>query len=81
MGGGQQVMSDRAGSKSVHSALAQYLSTRSDLGVSKAVCDSVLEPVNPFAPKDTRLPRRWFVLFALLLGTLLGCFVYFNNLI
>ena len=74
-------MSNRAGSKSVFSALGQYLSNRSDLGVSKAVCDAVLEPVNPFAPKAARLPRRWFVLFALLVGTLLGCFVYFNNLI
>ena len=74
-------MSDRAGSKSVHNALGQYLSDRTDLGVGKAVCDAVLEPVNPFAPKAARLPRRWFVLFALLVGTLLGCFVYFNNLI
>jgi hypothetical protein len=74
-------MSDRACSKSVHNALGQYLSDRSDLGVGKAVCDALFEPVNPFAPKAARLPRRWFVLFALLAGTLLGCFVYFNNLI
>jgi len=74
-------MSDRASSKSVHSALGQYLSNRSDLGIGRAVCEAVLESVNPFVPEAARLPRRWFVLFALLLGTLLGCFVYFNYLI
>jgi len=74
-------MSDRADSKSVHSVLIQYLSNRPDVGVGKAVRDAVLEPANPFDPKAARLPRRWFVLFALLVGTLLGCFVYFNNLI
>ena len=74
-------MSDRADSKSVLRALGQYLSNRSDLGIGKAVCEAVLEPANPFAPKASRLPRRWFVLFALLAGTLLSCFAYFNNLI
>ena len=74
-------MSDRADSKSVLSALGQYLSNRSDLGIGKAVCEAVLEPSNPFAPKAARLPRRWFVLFALLVGTLLGSIVYFNDLI
>ena len=74
-------MSDRADSKSVLRALGQYLSNRSDLGIGKAVCEAVLEPANPFAPKAARLPRRWFVLCALLVGTLLGCFVYFNDLI
>lgn len=74
-------MSDRAGSKSVHSILIQYLSNRPDVGVGKAVRDAVLEPANPFDPKAARLPRRWFVLFAPLAGTLLSCFAYFNNLI
>ena len=74
-------MSDRAGSKSVYSALGQYLSNRSDVGVGKAVREAVLEPANPFDGKAARPPRRWFVLFALLAGTLLGCFAYFNNLI
>ena len=74
-------MSDRAGSKSVHGVLIQYLSNRPDVGVGKAVRDAVLEPANPFDPKAARLPRRWFVLFALLVGTVLSCFAYFNNLI
>ena len=74
-------MSDRPTTKSVYGHLRQYLGDRADLGIGKAVRDSVLEPLNPFDSKAARLPRRWFVLFALLVATLLGCFVYFNNLI
>jgi len=74
-------MSDRAGSKSVYSALHQYLSKRSDVGVGKAVREAVLEPANPFDPKAARLPRRWFVLFSLLTAMALGFFLYFNNLL
>jgi len=74
-------MSDRAGSKSVHSALSQYLINRSDVGVGKAVRDAVLEPANPFDPKAARLPRRWCVLFSLLAATAFGFFFYFNNLL
>ena len=81
MSGGERVTSDRAGSKSVARALSQYLSNRSDVGVGKAVRDGVLEPANPFEPKATRLPRRWFVLLGLLGGLLVCSFVYFNNLI
>ena len=72
-------MSDRASPKSVYSALSQYLSNRSDLGVGKAVRDAVLEPANPFEPKATRSPRRWLVMFALLAGMACGFFFYFNN--
>ena len=74
-------MSDRVGRKSVHSTLRQYLSYLPDVGAGKGMRDALLEPDNPLDPKATRLPRRWFVLFALLAGTLLGCFAYFNNLI
>jgi hypothetical protein len=74
-------MSDRAGSKSVHSALSQYLSNRSDVGIGEAVGDAVLEPANPFDPKAKRTPRRWFVLFCLLAAMVFGFFLYFNNLL
>ena len=74
-------MSDRAGSKSVHSALSQYLSNRSDVGVGKAVRDAVLEPANPFDHQAARPPRRWFVLFSLLAAMVFGFFLYFNNLL
>jgi hypothetical protein len=74
-------MSDRSTTKSVYGSLRQYLGERLDLGIGKATRDSVLEPPNPFDPKARRAPRQWFVLFVLLGGALLGCFVYFNDLI
>ena len=73
-------MGDRAGSESVHRALSQYLSNRPDVGVGKALRDAVLEPANPFDPKAARLPRRWFVLYSLLVAMVFGFFFYFNNL-
>ena len=73
-------MRDSTTTKSVCGILCQYLRDRSDLGIGKAVRDSVLEPLNPFNTR-ARAPRRWFVLFGLLGGLLLGCFVYFNDLI
>ena len=74
-------MRDSTTTKSVFGILRQYLRDRSDLGIGKAVRDSVLEPLIPFDTKAARAPRRWFVLFVLLGGSLLGCLVYFNNLI
>ena len=74
-------MSDSTATKSVFGILHQYLRDRSDLGIGNAVRDSVLEPLNPFDSNAARAPRRWFVLFGLLGGLLLCCFVYFNNLI
>jgi hypothetical protein len=74
-------MSDRSTTKSVYGSLRQYLRGRSDLGIGKAVRDSVLEPPNPFDSEAVRAPSRWFVLSVLLGGSLLSCFVYFNHLI
>ena len=74
-------MSNPISSESVYGILREYLRDRPDLGIRKAVWDSVLEPLNPFNSKATRVPRRWFVLFVLLAGTLLGCSIYFNDLI
>lgn len=74
-------MSDSTTTKSVFGILRQYLRDRSDLGIGNAARDSVLEPLNPFDTKAASAPRRWFVLFVLLGGSLLGCFAYFNNLV
>lgn len=66
--------------KNVHAALCQYLRSRPEIGIFKAVCDSVLEPRNPFAPQVARTPRRWFVLFVVIAALLLATFAYFGNL-
>jgi hypothetical protein len=68
-------------SKSVYGIVRQHLRKQQDLGIGKAVLDGVLEPANPFDSRTRRTARRWFVLFAFIGGALLGCFVYFNNLV
>jgi hypothetical protein len=64
--------------KPAHISLRQYLISRPDIGVFKALLNLTFEPANPFNPKAARSPRRWFVLFSLLSILGLGCFMYFN---
>lgn len=66
--------------KEVHTTLCRYIRSRPDIGAFKAVGDFMLEPRNPFEPKATRAPRRWFVFFALVAMLLLISFAYFGNL-
>ena len=68
-------------SKSVYGILRRHLRKQPDLGMGKGMLDGVLDPANPFDSGIRRTARRWFVLFALIGGALLGCFVYFNDLI
>lgn len=74
-------MTEAVSSKGVYSMLRQYLGTRPDLGILKSMCDAVLEPANPFDSKARRVPRRGFVFFVLIAAILLGCLIYFNDLI
>lgn len=64
--------------REVYSLLHHSLSGRPDLGISKAIADTVLEPQNPFEPDATRRPQRWFVLAGVVAAATVGCFVYFN---
>lgn len=66
--------------KDVHASLCQYLRRVADMGAFKAVCDSVLEPRNPFAPEVARPPRRWFIFFMLVATLVLASFAFFGNL-
>ena len=74
-------MPEHITSKAVYVILRQYLRSRPNLGVGKAMLDAVLEPANPFDPCIRRTPRPWFVMLVVVGGTLLGCFAYFNDLI
>jgi len=64
--------------KPAYISLRQYFIRRPDIGAIKALRNLALEPANPFDPKASRSPRRWFVLFSLLSVLGLGCFMYFN---
>ena len=68
-------------SKSAYGILRRHLRKEPDLGMGKAMLDGVLDSANPFDSGIRRTARRWFVLFALIGGALLGCFVYFKDLI
>ena len=72
-------MSERMNSKSVYSILRRHLRNRPDLGMGKAMLDTVLDPANPFDSRVRRTARRWFVFFIFVGGALMGCFVYFNG--
>ena len=72
-------MSERMNSKSVYSILRRHLRNRPDLGMGKAMLDTVLDPANPFDSRVRRTARRWFVFFIFAGGALMGCFVYFNG--
>jgi hypothetical protein len=76
-----QAMRERMTSKWVYSILRRHPRNRPDLGMAKAVLHTVLDPANPFDSRVRRAPRCWFVFFILVGGTLLGCLVYFNDLI
>ena len=74
-------MADPFTVKPVYNALSQYIRSRADIGVTRAMRDGVLEPSNPFERRAARPARRWFVLLSLLAAMMLGFFVYFNNLL
>jgi hypothetical protein len=62
----------------VYALLKESVRNRRDLGLRRAIVDSVLDPENPFEPKTPRKPQKWFVLSCVLLLLTVGCFVYFN---
>jgi len=62
----------------IRSSLKDYLKSRPDLGLSKAVLAVVLEPVNPFEPEAPRRPRKAFVLAVFCLLAFLGVSIHFN---
>jgi len=50
-------------SKSVYSILRRHLRNRLDLGMGKAMLETVLNPANPFDTRVRRTTRRWLGFF------------------
>ena len=71
-------MANPVTAKEVLTTLRRNLRKRSDVGLSKAVADRLLEAPNPFQPGLIRRPQRWFVLLCIVSVAALGAFVYFN---
>ncbi len=66
--------------KEVAAMLLEDIRRRPEFGLRKAIVNFVLEPANPFEPQAVRPPKRWFVLFAMLMLLAGGSFVYFDVL-
>ena len=74
------VMEKTTTSKEAYRTLRRHMRKRPDLGTIKDMLDTILDLANPDS-QARRSPRRWFALFMFIGGALLGCFVYFNNLV
>jgi len=62
----------------VHTALANYLRRRPDVGLEKLLLDLAFDPASPFDPQGRRRLKRGFVLVALVATGIAATFVYFN---
>jgi hypothetical protein len=51
---------------------------RPDIGVLNRMLNIFFEPRNPFEPGKTRKPKMETVLFGMLLGVVIGAFLFFN---
>jgi hypothetical protein len=76
--GGEKKMIKEITAREIHSLLRSNVRSRPDLGLRNAVADRVLEPANPFEPRASRSPKRWFILFCLLAFLAATCFLYFD---
>ena len=62
----------------MHSRLMRLVKKRPDIGFKNTALNKALEPPNPFQPDSKRRLARGFILFLLLLSSLVSSFLYFN---
>ncbi len=62
----------------VHAWIKESLGQRSDLGLRKAIVNTLFEPPSPFDPRARHKPKAGFVLGATLCMAAVICFCYFN---
>jgi hypothetical protein len=55
-----------------------YFSRRPDIGLAKAMANSVLNPRNPFAREERRRPKPGFLFAAGIFAGVIAWFLYFN---
>ncbi len=65
-------------SHEAHAWIEESLGQRSDIGLKKAIVDTLFEPPSPFDPRARRKPKAGFVLGAILFVAVVVCFCYFN---
>jgi hypothetical protein len=60
--------------------LQRYLGQRSDIGLRKAVANTIFEPVNPFEAEARRQAKTSTLIAVAALAATSCCFAYFNFL-
>ena len=60
--------------------LQKYLGQRPDIGLRKAIANTILQPVNPFETEARRQPKTTALIAVVALAATAGCFTYFNLL-
>lgn len=60
--------------------LQRYLGQRPDIGLRKAIANTILQPVNPFETESRRPPKTAALIAVVALAATVGCFAYFNLL-
>ena len=66
---------------SSHEAYAwieESLGQRSDIGLMKAIVNTLFEPLSPFDPRARRKPKAGFVIGAILFVAAMVCFCSFS---
>jgi hypothetical protein len=58
--------------------IKESLRRRPDIGLKNAIVNTLFEPPSPFDPRARRKPKTGFVIGAILSGTAVACFWYFN---
>ena len=71
-------MATQVSSHEVHAWIKEFLGQRSDIGLKKAIVNTLFEPPSPFDPRARRTPKAGFVIGALLSAIAVACFCYFN---
>lgn len=66
------------GSVGPFSNLAAYLEARPELGFRRMLLNLMLEPPDPFKPKERRRAKKGFVISAIFLMVVLAWFSWFN---
>lgn len=60
--------------------LQKYLGQRSDIGLRKAIANTILQPVNPFETEGRRQPKTAALIAVIAIAAAACCFAYFNLL-
>ncbi|HEV2173199.1 MAG TPA: hypothetical protein VGR71_06520 [Nitrospira sp.] len=65
-------------SREMRAWIEESLGQRSDIGLGKAIVNTLFETPNPFDPRARRKPKAGFVVGAILFAVAAGYFCYFN---